>query len=118
MTQLAENFYNKVNTDKDKKIVEVVFVTHDRDPEHFKRHFLKMPWVSIPYTDDHKKATLGSKFEVSELPTLVVCDATGKVIKNDAREQVMSGEKCLEEWAEAQNKPAGEGDGGQIDSTV
>ena len=78
----------------------MVFVTHDRDPDHFNRHFLKMPWVSIPYDDDHKKATLGSKFEVSELPTLVVCDMNGKVVKNDAREQVMSGEKCLEEWAE------------------
>ena len=59
-----------------------------------------MPWLAIDFKDDHKKATLGSKFGVCELPTLVVCDKNGKLIKNDARDQVQKGVKVLDEWNE------------------
>ena len=92
-----------------KLVAEVVFVTHDRAQDHFDRNFLKMPWISIDFKDDHKKATLGSKFGVCELPTLVVCDKNGKTIKNDARDQVQKGAKVLDEWNEEVKKQAGEG---------
>jgi hypothetical protein len=69
-----------------------------------------MPWLSIDFKDDHKKATLGSKFGVCELPTLVVCDHNGKVVKNDARDQVQKGAKVLEEWNDEIAKQAAGGD--------
>ena len=63
-----------------------------------------MPWVSIDFKDDHRRATLGSKFGVCELPTLVVCDKNGKLISHDARDQVAKGAKALDDWKEIVDK--------------
>mmetsp|Transcript_9730 Transcript_9730/g.16392 ORF Transcript_9730/g.16392 Transcript_9730/m.16392 type:complete len:110 (+) Transcript_9730:25-354(+) len=49
-TFLDEQFYQVVN--KDKRVAEVIFVTEDREQEHFKRNFLKMPWFAVPFEDD------------------------------------------------------------------
>ena len=63
-----------------------------------------MPWVAIDFKDDHRKATLGSKFGVCELPTLVVCDKNGKLISHDARDTVSKGDKAMVDWKELQDK--------------
>ena len=110
-TQLNETLYSKVNTEADGKKIEVIFVTHDREQSHFDRNFKLMPWMSIDFKDDHRRATLGSKFGVCELPTLVVCDKNGKLITHDARDGVAKGAKVLDEWkdlAEKANAPVEE----------
>ena len=72
-TRTLDAFYKDVN--KDSKQFEVVFVTDDRDPAHFERNFKQMPWLAIPYEDEHKKQILKSRFGVCEIPTLVVISA-------------------------------------------
>ena len=82
---LESRFYNEVNTDG--KQVEVIFVSDDREEDHFERNFVKMPWLAVPFDDDHRKQTLKSRFGVHEIPTLVVvCPTTGEVITHDGRD--------------------------------
>lgn len=52
-TTLIEKFYNVVN--EGGKKAEIIFVSDDREKSHFDRNFLKMPWFSIPFEDEHKK---------------------------------------------------------------
>jgi len=83
-------------------VAEVIYVAHDKEDAAFNRNFLKMPWISIPFTDDSKKAQLTSKYGITELPSFVVLSPDGKVFKDNARDRVMEekeGGKVLEEWA-------------------
>ena len=69
--------------------VEVIFVTDDREENHFKRNFLKMPWYAIPFQDEHKKKSLTSRFSICQLPTLVVIEPKqGRIITHDGSNQI------------------------------
>ena len=77
-------------------MAEVIFVTDDRAPDHFERNFLKMPWLAIPYEDEHRKQTLKSRFGVCEIPTLVVITAEDcKVITHDGRDHILEGNDAI-----------------------
>ena len=49
---------------EDGKPFEVIFVSSDRDEESWQEYLSTMPWYSIPFGDDRKKA-LSRKFDVS-----------------------------------------------------
>ena len=49
---LKQKFYSQVNHGK--IVVEIIFVTDDRENSHFERNFKKMPWLAIPFDDNHK----------------------------------------------------------------
>ena len=44
--------------------VEIIFITDDRTNDAFDRNFLKMPWLSIPYTQEHRIESLKSRFGI------------------------------------------------------
>ena len=95
---LDERFYKEVNSDSN-KVAEVIFVTDDRAPDHFERNFLKMPWLAIPYEDEHRKQTLKSRFGVCEIPTLVVLSASDcRVITHDGRDHILEGNEAIKNW--------------------
>ena len=53
---IEEKLYTPSKQNEETKdLFEVVFVTDDRDPLHYDRHILKMPWLSIPYDNELKK---------------------------------------------------------------
>lgn len=58
---------------------EVVFISSDRDEESFKSYFSKMPWLSIPYSDEETRKQLKELFKVRGIPCLVFIDGNGMV---------------------------------------
>ena len=89
-TFLKQDFWEKVKAGENKDLIEIVFVSDDREINHFKRHIAKMPWNSIPFEAEPTRRSLMSKFKdivpEAALPTFVVIDAkTGALIKQDAK---------------------------------
>ena len=81
-TNLKEKFWEPVKAGDQKDLIEIIFVSDDREINHFKRNIAKMPWCSIPFEAELTKQSLKSKFNVAELPTCAIIDAkTGKLIK-------------------------------------
>ena len=81
-TNLKEKFWEPVKAGDQKDLIEIIFVSDDREINHFKRNIAKMPWCSIPFEAELTKQSLKSKFNVAELPTFAIIDAkTGKLIK-------------------------------------
>ena len=93
---LKSKVYDEVN--KDGCAVEVIFVSDDRKEDHFERNFKKMPWYSVPFTQEQRIQTLKSKFSVIELPTLVVLDKNGKIVSHEGRQDVAKGVQALKDW--------------------
>ena len=105
---MIEKFYGVVNGDK--KLAEVIFVTDDRQKDHFERNFMKMPWYAIPFDDEHKKQSLKSQFGVLDLPTLVVISTKDcRVITHDGRDHIANGVRALEEWQMTLNEQQTDG---------
>lgn len=47
---LEAKFYKEVKEDDGTKdLIEVIFVSDDRQEDHFKRNIAKMPWLAIPF---------------------------------------------------------------------
>ena len=85
-TNLKEKFWDPVKAGDQKDLIDIIFVSDDREINHFKRNIAKMPWCSIPFEAELTKQSLKSKFNVAELPTFAIIDAkTGTLIKQDAR---------------------------------
>ena len=67
---------------------ELVFVSSDRDEEAFNEYYSEMPFLSLPFSDRDRKATLSKKFKVSGIPSLVVLGSDGSTITTDGRSGV------------------------------
>ncbi|CAM9334577.1 unnamed protein product [Hapterophycus canaliculatus] len=70
------------------KEFEVVLVGSDRNEPDFHKYHGEMPWLALPFPDRERKTSLGTKFRVRGIPSLVVLDATGAIITTDGREAV------------------------------
>lgn len=68
--------------------VEIVFVSSDRDEEEFESYFNTMPWKALPFADRSRKEALGERYRVEGIPTLVLLDATGRLLRSDGVEAV------------------------------
>jgi nucleoredoxin len=57
-----------------------------------------MPWLALPFGDDHKQ-TLSEKYGVRGIPMLVIIDAEGELITKNGRGDVSSkGADTFEKW--------------------
>lgn len=66
--------------------LQVVFVSNDSDQEGFDDYFEEMPWAAVPFSEDAVRDAIGSKFDVSGIPRVVVLKAEdGSVVNPDAR---------------------------------
>merc|ERR550537_31921 len=74
--------------DLQKKGLEIVFVSSDKDDKEFQSYFQSMPWSALPFADRARKAALSKRFKVEGIPTLVLLDAEGQLITSDARAEV------------------------------
>lgn len=66
-------------------------MSSDQDHAAFNDYFGKeMPWAAVPYEGARLRQTLGAKYGVQGIPTLVILDAaTGAVVTKDGRAAVM-----------------------------
>ncbi|UJR24056.1 hypothetical protein I4U23_027024 [Adineta vaga] len=96
--ELAKLFGEVHNEIKDN--LDVVFVSCDEDQEAFDGYFKEMPWKALPFSDRDRSQTLGEKFEVEGIPSLVVLSPSGEMIISDGVSEVRSASKnALINWS-------------------
>jgi len=83
----------------------VIFGSSDRDQASFDEYFAEMPWIAFPHGDVRIEA-LKSKYSVSGIPWLVVLDAHGNLVANEADTDVPQGPQAYHMWLEAAKKLA------------
>ena len=89
-------FYKEVN--KDEKKFEVVLVSCDLDLQEFEIHFKQHPWLSLPF-DQKLCSEIAERYDVSQVPTLVILRRNGKMLKKEGRYDVrFKPEDCLDSW--------------------
>ena len=80
--------------------VEIIFVSCDRSPDAMKDYMKEShgSWLSVEHGSDLSKA-LKQHFNISGIPTLIVCKADGTVITEDGDEDVRSkGPQAVQDW--------------------
>jgi len=66
----------------------VIFASSDRDEAAFKEYLATMPWHALPFAQRKRVEALKQKYAVSGIPWLVVLDAQGNVVLNEADTEV------------------------------
>ena len=89
-TPILSKFYNEIN--KEKKQIEIIFISFDRDEKSFKEYYDSMPWVTLPFSSDKKKS-IAKAYSINGIPALFVFDNQGKLIDSDARTTVQGKSK-------------------------
>jgi len=82
-TPVLISTYNKLKAAG--KPFEIIFVSSDRDKASYEEYFATMPWLSIGYGQDDRKAELSRHFEVDGIPTLIILNEHHKVITAEGR---------------------------------
>jgi nucleoredoxin len=72
---------------------EIVFLSTDHDNAAFRDHFSEMCWPAVPFERSEIIQKLGLKFDVHKIPMLIILNANGEVVDNDARNTINSA-KC------------------------
>ncbi|PIN25109.1 Thioredoxin, nucleoredoxin [Handroanthus impetiginosus] len=78
--------YHKIN--ENGNVLEVVFISSDRDQTSFNEFFSKMPWLALPF-GDKRKESLSRTFKVRGIPMVVTIGPNGKTVSTEARELIM-----------------------------
>ena len=60
--------------------VAIVFVSSDRDQKSFDSYYAEMPFYALPFGARDEAASLGEKFGIRGIPTLVLLDGEGKLV--------------------------------------
>merc|ERR1712159_265386 len=63
----------------------VVFVSSDRDQEAFDEYYASMSFFAVPFAARDIKETLGNKYGVRGIPTLVHLDGEGNTVEGNVR---------------------------------
>ncbi len=84
------------------KVFEVIFVSIDGNAEAFERNFAEMPWLAVPFSDDARIASLKQKFGINGIPTLIIVDTQGNLVRAEGREEITKdAAAALEVWNNA-----------------
>eukprot|EP00747_Dinoflagellata_sp_TGD_P152731 gnl/TRDRNA2_/TRDRNA2_177334_c1_seq1.p1 gnl/TRDRNA2_/TRDRNA2_177334_c1~~gnl/TRDRNA2_/TRDRNA2_177334_c1_seq1.p1 ORF type:complete len:403 (+),score=120.66 gnl/TRDRNA2_/TRDRNA2_177334_c1_seq1:84-1292(+) len=73
-----------------KDVMEIIFVSSDRDEKSFNEYFSEMPWLCLPYEKRKEKEALSKAFGVNGIPSFCVCNPDGTVVTTDGRSTVES----------------------------
>lgn len=96
--KLAE-FYKTVN--KNKKEIEIIFVSLDQNEDQFKEYYGSMPWITVPYESDNREL-LSDTYGIQGIPALLVFKNNGKLIDKNARNTIMSKQNgAIDQWKSA-----------------
>ena len=81
-TPILTKFYEQVN--KEKKQLEIIYVSTDENTEEFDEYFAKMPWLAIPWS--LKLLDVGHKYHVQGVPSLFIVEKKlGEVVSYKGR---------------------------------
>ena len=104
-TPILSEFYKVAN--QEKKQIEIVFVSCDRDSKSFNEYYDSMPWIAVPF-ENEMKDTISEAFGINGIPAFLVFDNKGNLIDQDARTIVQkskgsgfnkeSADKIIEGW--------------------
>ena len=104
-TPVLSQFYKKAN--EEKKQIEIIFSSCDRDLNSFNEYYDTMPWVAINF-EDEMKDTIAEAFEINGIPALLIFDNKGNMVDQDGRDIVEknknsgytkeSADKVIKEW--------------------
>jgi nucleoredoxin len=96
--KLAE-FYKTVN--KNKKEIEIIFVSLDQNEDQFKEYYESMPWITVPYESDNREV-LSDTYGIQGIPALLVFKNNGKLIDKNGRNTIMSKQNgAIDQWKSA-----------------
>ena len=95
-TPKLAQFYNNVNSEK--KQIEIVFNSCDRDLNGFNEYFGTMPWIATPF-ESEAKTKIEEACGISSIPQLIIFNNKGQVIDDDGRRRVESeGVGAIKTW--------------------
>ena len=104
-TPILIDFYKKAN--EEKKEIEIIFASFDRDTKSFDEYYGSMPWISIPFENEMRE-TIAEAFGINGIPALLIFDNKGNLIEQEARNSVQqnysngfnknSVKKILDNW--------------------
>jgi len=97
-TPFLAELYKKVRADRGDDALEIVFVSGDRDESSFNEYYGEMPWMAAPYEGDASKL-LDTKYEHRGIPFLVLLDAEGNQLTEDAKSAVMKHGASAYPWS-------------------
>ena len=64
-------------------MIEIIFISFDRDETGFGEHFKSMPWLAVPFNVDlHRR--LSDHYHVDHIPSFIPLGLDGKSIEEDA----------------------------------
>lgn len=94
------------NQNASQKVMEIVFVSYDRDSDTMNNYFEEMPWAAVPYSEKSLRESLGQKYGVTGIPALVVFSSNGTLISSDGRTDVYSkNAEVVEYWIKKSESP-------------
>ena len=106
-TPILSEFYKKVN--EEKKQIEIIFISCDRDTKSFNEYYDSMPWLTVPF-ENEMRDTISEAFENNGIPALLIFDNKGNLIDTNGRNTVqkMKGNgfnkentgKIIQSWSE------------------
>ena len=77
---------------------EVVFLSFDQSLEQFREYYKDMPWKAFPFGDARIKAFC-SKFDVKDIPTLIILRPDGTLVSSEGRHEVtVHGTEACNKW--------------------
>lgn len=86
-TPYLSELYQEYHRDKN---FQVVFISSDYDQRSFNEYYKTMPWLALDFKDQRKKEELAKRFDVTEIPKLVLIDGdTGNTLCTNAKEQLL-----------------------------
>ncbi len=59
--------------------LDLVYVSNDNNAAEFADYFSNMPWLAVPFTDAERVVKLTERFELRNIPSLVLIDQQGQV---------------------------------------
>ena len=97
-TPILLDFYNKVN--KDKKQIEIIFISHDEEEKEFDEYYKDMPWAAVPYDFDDRE-DISESFNIIGVPAFVVVNSKGKLVDAKGKVTILNdGIKAIDKWNE------------------
>ncbi|KAJ8687654.1 hypothetical protein QAD02_023448 [Eretmocerus hayati] len=78
--------------------LEIIFIPSDTDEHKMTRFFVEKhgPWYALPIGP--VSLSLRKKFQIHNIPKLIILDNTGKIVTNQAREDIETCDDPLSKW--------------------
>lgn len=99
-TPKLAQFYQQANGNNPAKILEIVFISSDRNINGFNAYYGKMPWLAIPFGSPVNQ-NVKSRYPVSGIPKLVILNSQGLTVSDDGRYDISnySVNDCAMKWS-------------------